>query len=277
MIEHLQQAKSKLGYKWWRVKRSVRSALSSVNNSPILVLGNQKSGTTAIAALLAEKAGLSATLDLNEMTAEDERKMHKREGGLAEFVASHKLEFSRDLIKEPRLTFLYPKLRERFPNGQYVFIIRDPRDNIRSILNRLELPGDKKYLGEGEIDSIDPVWSLVLNGEWMGLSGKNYVDMLAARWSRSARTYLDHDDAFCLVRYENFVADKVGTITGLAEQLGLEKSHAIDDKVDVQYQPRGNRSVDWDTFFGAKNLYRIENLCEPAMSSLGYSTTMSTS
>ena len=99
VLHRLQRAKSWLGYRWWRTKRAIRSALSTVNETPILVLGNQKSGTTAIAALLAERAGLSATLDVEEMTAENEQEMHRRKRGAKDFVASHKLEFSRDLVK----------------------------------------------------------------------------------------------------------------------------------------------------------------------------------
>jgi len=266
----LQRVKSRLGYKWWRLKRTVRSRLSTVNEEPIIVLGNQKSGTTAIAALLAERAGLSATLDLEEMTAEDERQMHRRDDGLAAFVASHKLEFSRDVIKEPRLTFVYPQVRDRFPKAQYVFIVRDPRENIRSILDRLGLPGDRSQLPARDSADVDPVWELVLDGRWMGLSGETYIDRLAARWNAAAQTYLDNADAFALVRYEDFLNDKEAAIAQLAERLGLPAVNDIHEKVDVQYQPRGNRNVDWEAFYGESNLDRIEQRCAAPMRALEY-------
>jgi hypothetical protein len=148
--------------------------------------------------------------------------------------------------------------------------MRDPRDNLRSILDRLELPGHKKCLREGDTTDIDPVWQLVLDGEWMGLGGEQYIDRLAARWARAAQIYLEYEEEFCLVRYEDFLEDKVGEIVGLTERLGLEQKHDIRDKVDVQYQPRGNRSVDWNTFFGEANLLRIEKRCGPFMKELGY-------
>ncbi len=270
VMSQLWQTKSRLGYRWWRFKRAVRSHLSTVNETPVIVLGNQKSGTTAIAALLAERAGLSATLDLEEMTDEDERQMHRRDDGLAAFVSSHKLEFSREVIKEPRLTFLYPKVRGRFPEAQFVFIVRDPRENIRSILDRLNLPGDREQLPDQHRAEVDPVWELVLDGHWMGLSGENYVDRLAARWSRAARTYLDNAGAFSLVRYEDFLDDKEAVITQLVERLGLPAVNDIHDKVDAQYQPRGNRSVGWKAFYSESNLTRIESRCASAMKELGY-------
>jgi hypothetical protein len=269
-VDSLWQAKSKLGYKWWRLRRAVRSRLSTVNNAPIVVLGNQKTGTTAIAALLAEQTGRSATLDLLEMSAGDERDMHQRPEGLEQFVATHKLEFSRDLIKEPRLTFLYPQLLDRFPHAQYVFVVRDPRDNIRSILNRLELPGQLDQLNKSHWRDVSPEWKLVLDGSWMGLDGRNYIDMLAARWNRAASTYLDHADACCLVRFEDFLESKEATITNLTTRLGLQPTNDISDKVDVQYQPRGDRAISWETFFGASNLQCIEDRCAHLMEPLGY-------
>jgi hypothetical protein len=73
-----------------------------------------------------------------------------------------------------------------------------------------------------------------------------------------------------LIRYEDFLEDKTGEIARLAERLGLARINDISDKVDTQYQPRGNRGIDWHTFFGEGNLKRIERICSDRMHLLGY-------
>lgn len=253
------------------VRVRLREILRPLSLSPILVLGNQKTGTTAIAGLLAEHTGLTSTLDLPGMYEPTQTQLHDGSLSFDQFVARNRGDFARDIVKEPCLTFLYPQLRSRFPDSSIVFIIRDPRDNIRSILNRLSIPGDLTSLSENEFESLTPEWKLIVDGSWMGLSGENYIDLLADRWRRAATVYLKHRASVRLVRFEDFLEDKVGTIAILAADLGLDSVCDISDRVDVQYQPRGNRDVSWSEFFGDENLQRIEETCHPVMKEFGYS------
>jgi len=191
------------------IRRKVNQYTATVSESPIWVLGNQKSGTTAIAALLANYAGLSVTLDIDAFhDASVVEKIYDDPSQLEGFIASNTLAFSRELIKEPGFTFLYPALEELFPSGHFVMVVRDPRDNIRSILDRLELPGDQRYLDEDHIQDISPEWKQVLDGSWMGLEGETYIDMLAARWAAAVQVYLDSSDCIELIRYEDFCDNK---------------------------------------------------------------------
>ena len=251
---------------WWK------RLWASVNQTPIFVLGNQKSGTTAIAALLAEHTGLSSTLDLTIHYSSLIVDIHHGEASVESLISQNTLEFSRDVIKDPNLTFLYSSLREIFPKAKFSIIIRDPRANIRSILDRLDLSGDRSSLPisnhrEGPSDG----WKIVLDGSWMGLDADHYVGMLAARWQRAATIYLEHAEDIELIRYEDFCADKVTAIEDLATRLGLPRKNRIEHEVDTQYQSRGsNRGVDWEEFFGTENLARIESRCVNEMRALGY-------
>jgi hypothetical protein len=267
------EAKYLLGRAYGALQYRVQTALASVNERPILVLGNQKSGTTAIAALLAEYADLSVQLDLPMLKAPVLERMHQSDRNVDAFIRQHPLEFSNDVIKEPGLTFLYPALRTRFPDSHFVWIVRDPRDNIRSILNRHDLPGTLSHLSDAYTASISPEWMQVLDGSWMGLHGDSYIDMLAARWCRSVALCLEHEPDVEIVRYEDFNENKVGCIHELASRLSLSQVASIQDKVDIQYQPRGNRVVDWDVFFSPDNLRRIEHRCGTLMQELNYPRT----
>lgn len=240
----------------------------------VVVLGKEKSGTTAIAALLAERTGRSATLDVPSLWGEQEVALYRGTASFEAYLRQNKLPFSRDVVKEPGLTCLYPAVRRHFPSARVVMIVRDPRDNIRSVFNRLNLPGDRATLDAETFDALPDVWKIVVDSRWLGLDADDYVEMAARRWCHLADVYLDHADAMTLVRFEDFLDDKVGCIDALADRLDLPRVHDIHDKVDVQYQPRGNRSVTWSDFFGETNLRRIESVCRTRMTALGYAPSV---
>jgi len=97
--------------------------------------------------------------------------------------------------------------------------------------------------------------------------------MMAEDWNTAVDGYLARPDVFILIRYEDFVADKVGAIARLAAELGLPAAQDIDAWTDVQYQPRGDRDISWQEFFGPENLARIERICGDRMARFGYHRT----
>ena len=258
----------------YRLKRFVAERLASVNERPLLVVGNQKSGTTVIAALLAEYAGYTSLLDFDYDAAVQLVNVQKEKMTFDDFVESHTLEFSRDLVKEPHLTFLLSKLHRRFPEAQYLMIVRDPRSNIRSILNRVNIRGDQLEINVSDLQGLHLVWRYILTNEGLGLNGENYIERLAYRWNHAVDQYREHHESVRLVRYEDFLASKATTIETVAHSFGLPKRNEIANKVDIQYQPKGNREVSWKQFFGQKNLEAIESICGSRMKHLGYSPKM---
>lgn len=245
---------------------------SVLPSRPIFVLGNQRSGTTAIAALLAQRTGLSVTLDLpREDGGEIYRRIRAGQAPFEELIEAERAGFSRHIVKEPHLTVFFDELANHFPQARYAFVVRDPRACIRSILQRLAIPGHLRQLSPPYDEDAVRRWRLVLDGRWLGLRGKNHIASLSARWAHLAQVYLEHAPRMTLIRYEDFLCDKVGVIDRLARQLDLRPSHDIRDKLDVQYQGRGDHSASWEEYFGAANLRVIERVCGDAMSGLGYS------
>lgn len=261
-----------LGRGYRRAQHALRNMLSKPQTAPVFVLGNQKSGTSAIAALLARACGRSVALD---MLMEVNRPLFQRvpSGALsfADYVHANRWEFSHDIVKEPNLTFLYPELARAFPDSRVVFILRDPRDNIRSLLDGIGIPGDLARLQARHTEPLNAGWRLVLDGSWCGIEGEHYIDQLAARWNRCAEIYCANREKLVLCRYEDFRSDKLGEVTRLAGAVGLAIEHDVSGEVDRQYQTRGNRSVSWEEFFGSENLARIEVSCESGIREFGYS------
>ena len=249
---------------------------SRINSSPVIVLGHQKAGTSAIAALLAKATDKTVTIDFFHKnyirTPMFRERLAARDLSFADFVKSNKLYFSSEIIKEPELTFYYEELSNYFPKAQFIFVIRDPRDTIRSILNRLHIPGDLDHLGGNYYESIKLLegWKSALTGQLPNVPGENYVEKLAYRWNLAAKTYLDSANTMALIKYEDFKSSKVGSIQELALSVGLPIKTDISDAVDIQFQPRGNSSVSLVSFFGKANLLKIETICQEMMSHFEY-------
>lgn len=243
---------------------------SKIQPSPILILGNQKSGTSAITHLLAEYGAVSRTVDIPEIWWPTLGDLLNGKTRLDDIAKKHPQPFSTRIVKEPNLTFFYDDLSRMYPDASFVFVVRDPRANIRSILNRLSIPGHLKEL-ELDKSGMNEAWKNVFISPVGGLDqDRHYINILATRWNHTADVYLEHAKKIILVRYEDFVADKVGCIGGLAQALGIPQKRDISAKVDIQYQPRGDRKISWLEFFGEENLMRITDVCGGRMEKFGY-------
>jgi hypothetical protein len=231
----------------------------------VFVLGVQKSGTTAIATLLAKLTDRSLGSDFTHLDPPEERtRFFDGELPFGEYAASHRRAFGRDIVKDPNLTFFAGDLRQTFPKARLVFISRDPREQIRSLLDWMERPGDRDEIDTAPLPENQ---RMLLEGRWPRVEGRNYVERLAARWRAGADACLAEDVA--LIRYEDFVGDKVGALTDLAHRLGLEPVADISDQVDTQFQSRG-RPRPWLEVYGERNLALIEEACASRMAQLGY-------
>jgi 2-polyprenyl-3-methyl-5-hydroxy-6-metoxy-1,4-benzoquinol methylase len=243
--------------------------IKQINTQKIFVLGNQKSGTTAIAWLIAHYGKITNTLDIPELW-EEERKIFLGKRSLASFVKEYPQSFSAQLIKEPCLTFLYRELAEIFPDAHYVFIIRHPADNIRSILDRLKVPGHLEN-AELKIKSRN-TWKDLFYGTLLGsLKEEQYIARLAKRWVLSAEMYLKNRDKMLLIRYEDFLADKHKCIHTASQHLGIDAKNAIEHLLDVQHQSRGaTRGIPWIECFGERNVEIIRKICGPYLKYFDY-------
>ena len=263
-------SKSLLGW----LKRVYPAQVARIHPAPVFVLGNQKGGTTAIAALLGLATGIEVTHDFLFRLPESRITRLLLEGqDLKEFIRQNRLEFSRQLIKDNSLTFFHDALLQIYPASRFVLVVRDPRDNIRSILNRLELPGDVEDLSHEEKNNpnFNLLWRLLLSGEWPPVDGRGYIESLSSRWNLAADAFDPSQSNFFLCRYEDFREAKADVIEALARKVGLEVRADISDAVDRQYQHKGDRRVDWIDFFGPENLEKIERICGERMKTFGYS------
>ncbi|MEM6337543.1 MAG: hypothetical protein AAF752_13315 [Bacteroidota bacterium] len=247
----------------------IRRTFTRPHPAPVFMLGMQKSGTTAIAALAAQRSGLEATLDLlPEIKQPMLPKVYRGEISLQRFIRTNSIGFSRPLVKEASLSPLRDRLGERFPDARFVWILRRPEDTIRSILNRLSLPGHQAELTPEQWSAVPAVWKTVLDSSWLGLPGGDYVERLAHRWQFTAERYASHAGTDVLVTYEAFLSDKPACIDHLLNTLALPARHDISARLDHRFQPGGDRHVDLDAFFGPDRLRRIHAICRSGIASI---------
>jgi 2-polyprenyl-3-methyl-5-hydroxy-6-metoxy-1,4-benzoquinol methylase len=243
--------------------------IEQINTQKIFVLGNQKSGTTAIAWLIAHYGQLTKTLDIPELWKQ-KHKIFSGKRTLTSFVRSNSQSFSVQLIKEPNLTFFYREIDEIFPDSRYVFVIRHPADNIRSILDRLKIPG---HLENAELKiKTRNTWEDLFYGTLLGfLKEEQYIARLAKRWVLSAEMYLKNRDKMLLIRYEDFLADKHRCIHTASQKLGINAKNEIEPFLDLQHQSRGvTRGMPWIECFGERNIEIIRKICGPYLKYFDY-------
>ena len=124
--------------------------------------------------------------------------------------------------KEPGLTFLYPELCRLYPDAKFVFIARDPRDNIRSILNRLRIPGNLAGIDPAGYPDITPMWHAILYS--LARRSRRRPELrrpLRRAVATGGSDHLSAPERARLVKYEDFNQDKAATIESIARDLGL--------------------------------------------------------
>ena len=240
----------------------------------VIVAGMPKSGTTAIAALLAASIGEKVCSDpfyrLDKQGVRYREKLFSGDRALESLWKANRHIFKGQVVKDPNFPFFIADMNDIFPAAKQVFIVRNPFDNIRSVLNRLELPADPVEGERRMADFTSGGWFHVLNGVSPELPGSNYLERMAWRWRISAEHYLKEQNTVRLIRYEDFRSDKAAQIQKLATDLGLKPSCDISELVDVQYQPKGKSSGSYEAFYDREHLDMIGSIVEPLLESFGY-------
>jgi hypothetical protein len=183
--------------------------------------------------------------------------------------------------KTPRNALRVPFVDALFPDASYVFLVRDGRDNINSLINAWRTPRYRTYrLPEPHsIPGVDPVWwKFVLYPGWHD-DARGPLEVVAAKqWKESndgALQGLAHvGERSITVRYEDFVDDPERNTADILERLGLpyestvrEKAKAARTKpVNVVTPPERGK---WKRENPAE-IAAIEGLIAPTMNALGY-------
>ena len=88
----------------------------------------------------------------------------------------------RFLEKTPKNALRIPFFNQMFPDAQFVFLWRDPRQNISSMMEAWRSGQWRTY---PKLEGFDGPWSLLLPPEWRTMNGKPLHEVTAWQWRQT--------------------------------------------------------------------------------------------
>ena len=127
------------------------------------------------------------------------------------------------LEKTPKNSLRIPFLDRLFPDASFVYLWRDPRESIASIIRAWKSGKWKTYNG---LEGFPGPWSLLLPPGWRELRGKPLEEIAAHQWSITNRIVLDDLATFAPERwttlsYGDLIADPKAQVARLCAFLGI--------------------------------------------------------
>jgi len=145
----------------------------------------------------------------------------------------------RFLEKTPKNALRIPFFNAVFPDARFIFLWRDPEENLGSIIDAWGSGRWKTYNG---LDGFDGPWSLLLPPGWKSLNGKPVEEIAAAQWDAANRTVLNDlaalpAERWTAVRYADLIADPTTTVRRLCAFLGFEPDDALTQRISGPLPP----------------------------------------
>ena len=245
-------------------------------NTKLVVLGHQKTGTTAIASLLAHSANMSFSSDpIYEMSPSNSEFLQVFFDKTDEFnrIANKNSKlFFQQVVKDLDYILSFDKVFKLYPSAKFVFIIREPHQIIRSIFNRLSIDGTTELSNISTDKLYQPTanWDYIINGEPTSNDNMSIVERLASRIEETTLSYLKNKNNLKLIKYEDFKANKSEYIKKTLKEMDLPCLRDISTVENYQFQPKGDHKVLIEEFFGKKNYDLITQICSTTISRFGY-------
>ncbi|MEI7622922.1 MAG: TIGR03032 family protein [Actinomycetes bacterium] len=130
----------------------------------------------------------------------------------------------RMIEKTPKNSLRIPFLAAAYPDAKFVYLWRDPRETISSMLDAWR---SGRFITYPDLpDWTGDRWSLLLTPGWKKLIGKSLPEIVADQWVTATTTMLDDLEAleperWCVTSYSALLADPDGELTSLCATLDL--------------------------------------------------------
>jgi hypothetical protein len=140
---------------------------------------------------------------------------------------------SRLLEKTPKNALRIPFFNRLFPDALFVFLWRDPRENLSSIIEAWRSGRWKTYNG---LDGFDGPWSLLLPPGWRALNGRPLEEIAAFQWSTANGIALDDlaqlaPERWISLNHAQFVADPAAHVERICRFIGIEMDPSLRSRV----------------------------------------------
>lgn len=169
---------------------------------------------------------------------------------------------ARMLEKTPKNALRVPFLLEVFPDAQFVFLHREPRANLSSMMEAWRAHGWVTYR---HLPGWEGPWSLLLPPGYEALRGRPLEEIVAFQWRVANEMILDDLAALapercCRLRYEDFVRDPRTDIARVLEFAGLAMDERLSDYLSRPLPPSRHTHTAPDPDKWRRNAAEIERV-----------------
>ncbi|HYJ40770.1 MAG TPA: sulfotransferase [Steroidobacteraceae bacterium] len=172
----------------------------------------------------------------------------------------------RFLEKTPKNALRIPFLEAAFPDAQFIFLWREPRANLASIIEAWKAGRWVTYRG---LDELPDPWSLLLPPGWREMRDKPLPEIAAFQWETANRIALDDlskidRSRWTAVTYEELVANPRAVVERLTKFIGIGIDAGLEQRLAAPLPPSRQTNTLPDT-----QKWRLhEAVIEPLLSNL---------
>ncbi|MFC6041830.1 TIGR03032 family protein [Nocardioides hankookensis] len=140
------------------------------------------------------------------------------------------------LEKTPKNSLRVPFLDAAYPDARFVYVQRDPRESLSSMIAAWEsgrfvtYPGLPGWTGRP--------WSMLLTPEWRKLADRELAEVVAEQWRMTSEILIADlerlsPERWGVVGYHDLVADPQGQVERLCGFLDIEWDEALDQELPL--------------------------------------------
>jgi hypothetical protein len=127
------------------------------------------------------------------------------------------------LEKTPKNALRIPFLLQLYPDAQFIFLWRDPRENISSMIDAWE---SDRWVTYPQLPGWEGPWSLLLPPGWSALRGQSMERITAWQWNVTNQIALTDladlaPERWTSVEYAELLRDPEGTLRRLCDFIGI--------------------------------------------------------
>jgi LPS sulfotransferase NodH len=140
----------------------------------------------------------------------------------------------RFLEKTPKNSLRIPFFDRIFPDALFVYLWREPKSNISSIIEAWRSGNWMTYNG---LEGFDGPWSLILPPGWRAMNGRALEEIAAYQWSVTNETVLADLNTmqrarWVAVSYADLVAAPAMTIRRVCDFIGIDVDPALQGRLE---------------------------------------------
>jgi LPS sulfotransferase NodH len=143
------------------------------------------------------------------------------------------------LEKTPKNALRIPFFERLYTDALFVFLWRDPRENLSSIM---EAWRSGHWVTYPELDGWDGSWSMLLPPGWQRLRGRPLEEIAAFQWQRANEIVLEDllarpRERWMAVGYADLLRDPAATVRRICDFAGLEFDAALESRTGGTLPP----------------------------------------